>query len=72
MTDFEILVEMIIINAEHIFNYTHGDKSPLNEKSAINDNNYFDEIIIYGEKFLNYCKAAQALAHAKQIVNEDM
>lgn len=72
VTDFERLIEMITCYAEHIYDDTHGkDRFALNEKSAVDDVHYFDSIIHYGEQFLYYCKAAQALARAKEIIDED-
>ena len=72
MTDFERLINMIVCYAEHIYDETHGeDEFALNEKSAVSDDHYFDDVIYYGEQFLIYCKAAQALARAKQIIDED-
>lgn len=71
MTDFEMLIGMIECYAEHIYDETHGkDDFALNEKGAVSDDHYFDDIILYGEHFLTYCKAAQALARAKQILAE--
>jgi transglutaminase/protease-like cytokinesis protein 3 len=72
MTDFEKLIGMIECYAEHIYDETHGkDELALNEKSAISDDHYFDDVICYGENFLTYCKAAQALARAKQVMDEE-
>lgn len=72
MTDFERLIGMIECYAEHIYDETHGeDKLALNEESAISNDHYFDDVIYYGEQFLTYCKAAQALARAKQVMDED-
>ena len=72
MTDFEKLIGMIECYAEHIYDETHGkDEFTLNEKSAISDDHYFDNCIYYGEQFLTYCKAAQALARAKQVMDEE-
>lgn len=72
MTDFEKLIGMIECYAEHIYDETHGkDEFALNEKSAISDDHYFDNCIYYGEQFLTYCKAAQALARAKQVMDEE-
>lgn len=72
MTDFEKLIGMIECYAEHIYDETHGkDELALNEKSAISDDHYFDDVIYYGENFLTYCKAAQALARAKQVMDEE-
>lgn len=72
MTDFEKLIGMIECYAEHIYDETHGkDELALNEKSAISDDHYFDNVIYYGENFLTYCKAAQALARAKQVMDEE-
>ena len=72
MTDFEKLLSMIECYAEHIYDETHGEgEFALNEKSAVSDDNYFDNIIHYGENFLYYCKAAQALAQAKQITDDE-
>lgn len=69
MTDFEMLISMIECYAEHIHDETHGEgQFALNEKSAISNDHYFDDVIYYGEQFLSYCKAAQALARAKQVL----
>ena len=71
MTDFEMLIGMIECYAEHIYDETHGtDEFALNEKGAVSNDHYFDDVIYYGEQFLNYCKAAQALARAKQVMDE--
>lgn len=67
------LIEMIIVYAEHIYDETHAKGyKPLNEKDAVDNEYYFEDLIGYGENFVEYCKAARALARAKQLKQEEV
>lgn len=67
------LIEMIIVYAEHIYDETHAKGyKPLNEKDAVDNDCYFEDLIGYGENFVEYCKAARALARAKQLKQEEV
>lgn len=67
-TDFEKLVIMIRVYAEHIYNDAF-DK--ISEEHAIAEDAYFESLIGYGESFLEMTKAAKALARAKQVIDEE-
>jgi hypothetical protein len=67
-TDFEKLVTMIRVYAEHVYNDAFAT---LVEQEAIKEDAYFESLIGYGEAFLEYVKAAKALARAKQIIDEE-
>ena len=67
------LIEMIIVYAEHIYDETHAKgASELNGEKAIGDDHYFDDLIYYGEKYLEFVKAAQAMARALELKKEEM
>lgn len=60
------LLELIIAYAEHIYDETHGKGIyALDAEKAVTNSRYFDDLIYYGERCLEYVKAAQALARAK-------
>ena len=67
------LIEMIIVYAEHIYDETHAKGvGELNGEKAIGDDHYFDDLIYYGEKYLEFVKAAQAMTRALELKKEEM
>lgn len=66
------LIEMIIVYAEHIYDETHAKGvGELNGEKAIGDDHYFDDLIYYGEKYLEFVKAARAMARALELKKEE-
>ena len=67
------LIELIIVYAEHIYDETHAEGvGELDGKKAIGNDHYFDDLIYYGESYLEYCKAARAMARALELKEEEV